>query len=228
LRFAAGRVGFRIVRAPARDERRGMCFLRVCCFKEQAKAGELVIEARASALVLIDLEQMIVGRELQPYSGKEVVARCARLAEGFREKGGMVVYVRVDLGNMLQLPVDQAMRDPKAPPPPASASELVPEAGYRAGDVLITKRQWGAFFGTDLEEQLRRRGVKTVVIGGIATNFGVESTARAAAGLGFATVFAEDAMSSMSADMHGFAVEKIFPRLGRVRSTEEILAGLRG
>ncbi len=191
-------------------------------------AGELTIEARTSALVLIDLQQMIVGRELQPHLAKDVVARCARLAEKFRETGGMVVYVRVDLGNMLQLPVDQAMRDPKAPAPPASASELVPEAGYREGDVLVTKRQWGAFFSTDLEQKLREKGIKTVVIGGIATNFGVESTARASAGLGFATVLVEDAMSSMSAEAHGFAVKNIFPRLGRVRSTEEVMGALRG
>ncbi len=191
-------------------------------------AGELTIEARTSALVLIDLQQMIVGRDLQPHLAKDVVARCARLAEKFRETGGMVVYVRVDLGNMLQLPVDQSMRDPKAAPPPASASELVPEAGFREGDVLVTKRQWGAFFSTDLEQKLREKGVKTVVIGGIATNFGVESTGRASAGLGFATVFVEDAMSSMSAEAHGFAVKNIFPRLGRVRSPAAGWGGRRG
>ena len=190
-------------------------------------AGELTIEARTAALVLIDLEQAIVGRELHPHAAKEVVARCARMAEAFRQKGGTVVYVRVDLANMLQLPVDQPARDPNSPPPPASASDLVPEAGYQGGDLLVTKRQWGAFFGTDLEQQLRGRRVQTVVIGGIATNFGVESTARASAGLGFATVLVEDAMASMSGEAHGFAVKNIFPRISRVRSTEEVIAALR-
>ena len=89
-------------------------------------------------------------------------------------------------------------------------------------DLRITKRQWGAFHGTELDLQLRRRGVTTVVIGGIATNMGVESTARAAHEHGYAVVLAEDATTGLSADMHAFAFEHIFPMLGRVAKTGEI------
>jgi nicotinamidase-related amidase len=91
---------------------------------------------------------------------------------------------------------------------------------------VITKRQWGAFYGTELDLQLRRRGIRTIVIGGIATNFGVESTARDAFERGYEQVFAEDAMSSVSAEAHRFAVSVVFPRIGRVRSTDEILQAL--
>ena len=125
---------------------------------------------------------------------------------------------------MLKLEVDKPTRDPNAPPPPPIASEFVPEAGCQAGDIVISKRSWGAFSGTNLEEQLWARGIKTIVIGGIATNFGVESTARAAVGLGFNVVFVEDAMTSISPEVHLFAIENIFPRVGRVRSTDEVLA----
>ena len=90
----------------------------------------------------------------------------------------------------------------------------------------MTKRQWGAFYGTDLDLQLRRRGVKTIVLCGIATNFGVESTARDAWERNYEIIFAEDAMSSMEAESHHFAITRIFPRLGRVRSTEQVLAEL--
>jgi nicotinamidase-related amidase len=187
----------------------------------------LELDPASTALVLIDLQQGIVsGPERGPHSAADVVARSAELAGRFRAKGAMVVYVRVDVTNLLALPVDQPMRDPNAPPLPAAWSELVPEAGFQAGDVVITKRQWGAFFGTDLEAQLRARGIRTIVLGGIATNYGVESTARAAAGLGFALVVVEDAMTSASAKLHQFPVEFIFPRLGRVRSTAEVLAAL--
>jgi nicotinamidase-related amidase len=65
------------------------------------------------------------------------------------------------------------------------------------------------------------------VIGGIATNFGVESTARDAFEHGYALVFVEDAMAGLSSDAHSFAVKTIFPRLGRVRSTEEVLNAIR-
>jgi nicotinamidase-related amidase len=182
----------------------------------------LELNTKTTALILIDLQRGIVGRELHPHTAGDVVKRCADLAATFREKGAMVVYVRVELGNMLRLPVDQPMRDPKAPAPPPEMSEIAPEAGMKDGDLLIVKRQWGAFFGTDLETQLRGRGIESVVIGGIATNFGVESTARASAGLGFATVLVEDAMATMTPEMHRFAVEMIFPRLGRVRKAAEI------
>jgi nicotinamidase-related amidase len=99
--------------------------------------------------------------------------------------------------------------------------------GRGAGDITITKRQWGAFYGTPLDMQLRRRGTKTIVIAGIATNFGVESTARDAFERGYALVFVEDAMAGLSEGAHAFAISTIFPRLGRVRSTEDILNAIR-
>lgn len=101
-----------------------------------------------------------------------------------------------------------------------------PELAVVDSDILITKRQWGAFYGTELDLQLRRRGIRQMVLGGISTNIGVESTARAAWEHGYALYLAEDAMSAASAELHGFALEHIFPRLGRVRSTEQILRGL--
>jgi nicotinamidase-related amidase len=188
--------------------------------------ASLQLDPKKTALVIIDLQQGIVGRETAPYPASQVVERSARLAKKLREKGGTAVYVHVDINNFLQLPVDQPMRDPNAPPLPASASELVPEAGFQQGDVFITKRHWGAFAGTKLEQTLKQRGIDTVVLTGISTNAGVESTARQGTGLGFAFVVVEDACSSQDAEMHKFAFEKIFPRLARVRSTEEVLAGL--
>ncbi len=189
----------------------------------------LEIQASKTALILIDLEHGIVGRELAPYKGTEVVERCAKLAEAVRAAGGTAVYVHVLLHELLRLPADKPMMAPDAPTPPAAASELVPEAGYRAGeDILITKRQWGAFHGTPLDQLLRRRGITTIVMAGIATNFGVESTARAAAEHGYEVVFAEDAMTTMAAEMHQFAITKLFPVIGRVSSSAEISASFAG
>jgi nicotinamidase-related amidase len=182
----------------------------------------IVIDPATAALVLIDLQQGIVGRKAAPYTGPEVVTLCSGLAARFREAGACVIYVRVDLADMVQLNVDTPSRDPSAPPPPATASELLPEAGRKATDLLITKRHWSAFLGTGLENELRSRGVRTVVLGGIATNFGVESTARDAAGLGFDVVFVEDAMTTISPEAHQFALNVIFPRIGRVRKAAEV------
>jgi len=186
----------------------------------------LHLDSHTTALILVDLQHGIVSRQTAPYEANDVVSKGAHLARLFREKGATVVYVRVDLADMLQLPVDAPLRDPNSPPPPPQASELVSAAGVRDEDLVVTKRQWGAFFGTNLEKQLRERGIQTVVLGGIATNFGVESTARAAAGLGFAVVVAEDATTSFNQEAHHFAMKTIFPRLGRVRTVDQICAGI--
>ncbi len=186
--------------------------------------SSLKLDAKKTALVVIDLQQGIVARQTAPHIPSRVIERSARIAKLLRAKGGTVVYVRVDMNAFLHLPVDQPFRDPNAPPLPVAASELVSEAGFQPGDVLITKRHWGAFAGTELEQILRQRGIDTVVLTGISTNAGVESTARQGTGLGFAFVVVEDACSSSEAESHKFAFEKIFPRLAKVRTTEEVLA----
>ena len=86
----------------------------------------------------------------------------------------------------------------------------------------ITKRQWGAFYGTELDLQLRRRGIRTIVLGGIATNFGVESTARQAWEHSYELVLVEDATASTSAELHDFAIRFILPRIARVTQTSDI------
>ena len=93
------------------------------------------------------------------------------------------------------------------------------------GDVVVLKHHWGAFTGTDLDLQLRRRGVKTVVVAGIATNFGVESTVRSAWELSYDVVVVEDACTSMDADLHRFAIDKILPRIARITSADDLTLG---
>jgi nicotinamidase-related amidase len=187
--------------------------------------AELQLDPQKTALVLIDLQNAIVGMNPVPHTAAQVVENSNRLAAAFRGQGAPVVYVRVDLNDFMNLPVDQPHnRGDK--PMPAAASEISPSAGFQHGDILVTKRHWGAFAGTDLEQQLKSRGIDTVVLTGISTNVGVESTARQGTGLGFAFVLVEDACSAQSAEHHRFAFENIFPRLTRVRTTDEVLAAL--
>jgi nicotinamidase-related amidase len=187
----------------------------------------LHLDPKKTALVLIDLQNGVVARTTTPYSSAEVVQKGNQLARAFRAKGATVVYVREDMGNFLALPADEPSRAPGSPAPSAMASELAPDAGFEPGDLLITKRHWGAFAGTELEQALRQRGIDTVVLGGISTNVGVESTARQGTGLGFAFVIVEDACAtSMGEEAQRFAFEKIFPRLAKVRKKNEVIAGL--
>lgn len=184
----------------------------------------LDLDPKTTALVLIDLQNGIVSRDTKPYTAAEVMERASKLASAFRSKSATVVYVHVLMDKFLSLPVDEAMNVPKDVP--ASASEIAQAAGMHKGDLLIAKRHWGAFAGTNLEAELRSRNIQTVVLAGIATNIGVESTLRQGTGLGFGFVTVEDACSTFSPEMQDFALTKIFPRLSKVRTTQQVIDAL--
>lgn len=185
------------------------------------------LDTASTALVLIDLQRGIVSRQTVPHPAAQMVENGLRLARAAQERGALVVLVHVsfaaDRADMVRKDVEEI-----APgQPTAGWDEIVPELAP-LGDVVVTKRNWGAFYGTDLDLQLRRRGRRTLVLGGIATNFGVESTARAAFERDYQLVFAEDAMSGLAPGDHEFALRRIFPRLGRIASTADVLAAWRG
>ncbi len=187
----------------------------------------LTIDKAKTALVVIDLQKGIVGMETEPYAAALVVKNAAELAAKFRSNNMPVFLVRVtpsaDRKDFLHPEVDSpmAMRTP-----PADWAEIVPEMGPAESDFIITKRQWGAFYGTELDLQLRRRGLDTIVLCGISTNIGVESTARFAFEYGYNQVFVEDAMAAMSAEQHSASVSGTFARMGRIRKTADVLAAL--
>jgi nicotinamidase-related amidase len=162
-----------------------------------------------------------------PHPAADVLTRSTQLAEAFRAKQGLVVLVHVDTGPKGELfprTITDIVRPPMALPP--GWSDIVSELGPKPGDVVVTKHQPSAFFGTDLDIHLRRRGITTIVLCGIATNIGVESTARTGYEHGYNLVFASDAMTARDADLHTMAETKYFPTIGRVRTTAEILSAL--
>ena len=191
----------------------------------------LNINARTAALVLIDLQNGILSMQLAPHDAAQVVDKAVKLGRRFREIGAPVVLTRVAFSNnyvdKLNQPVDVPMQVPPGGLPP-EWSQFASEIESLSADVVITKRQWSAFFGTELDLQLRRRGISTIVLGGISTNFGVESTARDAWQYNYAVIVAEDASTSVDADLHKFSIERILPRVARVRTTEEIISALPG
>jgi nicotinamidase-related amidase len=190
--------------------------------------ADLSLDAKRTALVVIDLQHGMVGGNPAPHAGPDVAARAASVAGALRDAGGTVVWVRVTSS-----PDGKDALHPLADAPPLSGgprpadwAELVPELDRQPGDLVITKRQWGAFYGTELDLQLRRRGVDTLLLCGITTNIGVETTARDAYDRGYNQVFIEDATSARSAEEHAFVMRTVFPRIGRVRSTAEVLRAL--
>ena len=186
----------------------------------------LNFDPKKTALVTIDLQEGIL-----PYAGahsaSDVIARAASLADKCRAVSVPVFMVRVgwsgDFAEALKQPVDEVNAGHALP---ENWWTYPAELGKQDSDIEITKRQWGAFYGTDLEMQLRRRGIDTIILCGIATNIGVESTARNAWELGFNLVIVEDACSTYSMEQHNNTMTHIFPRISRIRSTKEVLAAL--
>jgi len=190
--------------------------------------NELVIEKSTTALMVIDLQKGIVSMATEPHPASTVVTNATKLADAFRKNGMLVVLVRVtpspDGKDALKPLADSPAQWNQ--PRPADWADITPELGPKPGDLVITKRQWGAFHGTELDLQLRRRGVQTIVLCGISTNIGVESTARFAFEYGYQQVFAEDATAARSKDEHEHSMKSTFVKIGRIRKTEDILGAL--
>ena len=172
-----------------------------------------------TALIVIDLQQGVVnGNFIHPIG--QVVDRTCALINAFRAKSLPVVLINV------------AGRAPgrteQGPRGNASFSEgwtdLLPQLDRHPGDIVVTKRSWGAFATTDLERQLKARGVTQVVLTGVATSGGVEATARQAYELGFNVTLALDAMTDIRREAHEYSIGNVFPRLGETGSTEEIVS----
>jgi nicotinamidase-related amidase len=173
------------------------------------------------ALVVIDLQKGIVGLGTVHPSG-EIIARAAQLARAFRERGLPVVLVNV----AGRAPGRTDAGTPTFSMPPDWA-ELVPQMERQPDDYLVTKQRWGAFIGTPLDDYLRSRGVTQIVLVGISTSAGVESTARSAYDLGYNIVLVVDAMTDRDAEAHRLTIEKVFPRLGETDNTENVLKAIR-
>lgn len=169
------------------------------------------LESRRTALVLIDLMPRIIALKTAPLSGSVVLERSVELAAATRSAGGLVVNVRVDRPGVDVQP---------------EGSGFAPEVAPQPGDLEIVKQTIGAFGRTSLDAELQSRGIANVVLAGIATNFGVESTGRAAADLGYETFFLTDAMTALDDHAHNFAVSYVFPRLGTTCTTDEYLNAL--
>lgn len=185
-----------------------------------------LLDPKKTALVVIDLQKWL-GSKYEPYTAKQVISNAAALADAFREQGSLVVLVRVSSKDMKDIP--KPILD--APGPqlnlPEGWDQIVPEMNVADTDHIITKKQWGAFYGTDLDLQLRRRGIDTIVLCGIATGLGVDTTAREAFMHGYTQIFAIDAMTGFTQSEHEHVKNFIFPRIGRIRTTSEIISSMK-
>jgi nicotinamidase-related amidase len=170
-----------------------------------------------TALIIVDLQRGLAGATfIHPFG--EIVTRACDLITAFRRRGLPIVLVNVD-----GVAPGRTERPRPARQLPDGWTDLLPKLGRQSGDIVVTKRTWGAFATTDLESQLRARGVTQVVIAGVATGTGVEATARQAFEAGFNVTLAIDAMTDARPNAHDYSITNVFPRLGETGSTRAII-----
>jgi nicotinamidase-related amidase len=180
----------------------------------------------ATALVLIDLQHGITALPTAHPSG-EIVERCARLADAFRVNDKLVIASKVafarDGGDVIKTRTTESSTDLKPVP---DYGELRTEVGLSDRDIVVTKHGWCAFYGTELDLELRRRKVTGIVLAGISTSIGVESTARSANERGYELTIVTDAITDTDEGAHVNSLRAIFPRIAELATTEEVLTGL--
>jgi len=170
-----------------------------------------------TALIVVDLQKGIVDSPFAHPMG-DVVERSRALLDAFRKRGLSVVLVNVAGGAP-----GRTERPRRSEPFADGWTDVIPELDQQPGDITVTKRTWGAFAGTDLEDRLKPLGITQVVITGVATGTGVESTARQAYELGFNVTLAIDAMTDPRREAHDYSIKHIFPRLGETGTAQDII-----
>lgn len=171
---------------------------------------ESLLDFEKTALLIIDLQNMVVNMHpLAPYPSSQVVSNSCRLADAFESKGAFVVLAKVSTSGMM----GRSLKE----------DDYAPELKKYKNAYLITRRSQSAFYGTDLDLQLRRRAIDTIVLCGITTSHAVGATAREAHQLGYQQIFAEDAMTAFTAENHEYVCKHTFPSIGKILRTEEII-----
>jgi nicotinamidase-related amidase len=170
-----------------------------------------------TALLLVDLQEGVISLPTV-HPAMDVVGRAASLAAAFRAHGLPVVLINVAGGAPGRTEMPRSAAKPKP-----NWTDLVPQLQASDDDHLVTKKRWNAFHGTGLDEYLRSASITQLVIAGIATSVGVESTARSAHDHGYSVTLATDAMTDLDAEAHDNSVGRIFPKLGETGTTAAIL-----
>ncbi len=174
-----------------------------------------------TALVLIDLQNSVVSVQTKPHSVEDVLKNVNGLIAAFRKKQLPIVLVNVKPSGAWM----QSRKEAKMPPFPTdeNAYQVTDKINANKNDIYITKHTWNAFFETELHNELKKKSITNIVLGGISTSIGVEGTARAASELGYNITLAKDAMADRNESAYNHSIEIIFPRLGEAGTTKEII-----
>lgn len=177
-----------------------------------------------TALVLVDLQKGITDNiETKPHSISDILQNATKMLQLFREKEGFIVFVKVDFLDGKDALKPNSMKSLPGGQADSKFSELADELRVKSTDYVISKRGFSAFFSTDLDLQLRRRGIKNIILGGVSTHIGVDTTARDAYQNAYNQYFISDMMSAQESSLHNFSIDHIFPYMGQVVTTNQMI-----
>lgn len=175
-----------------------------------------------TAIIIIDLQEGVTFNNVYPNDAQTIIEKCNTLIEETKRKGGFIVYVHSDfIDEYDQLSLDKKIRSLYNFP--NNFADFDRRLIKEQGAYTITKRGISAFFATDLDIELRRHKIKNIVLSGISTHMGVDTSARDAYQLGYNIFFLEDCMSAPKLDQHEFMVRELFPLMGQVLTLNQIL-----
>jgi len=180
-----------------------------------------------TAYLAIDLQDGILNNGvLAPYAPDAVLLAANQLAEAFKNTESLITLVNVDATSFHYLhPARYTREQPiKVPDNYMQLSMAIATDDTANNVVKVTKHNPGAFFGTDLDLQLRRRGIDTIILSGLTTSNGVYATALDAFQHGYHLYIVEDATSDRDPDLHHLFFDKLYPKLGTVVTLAQVFS----
>ncbi len=196
------------------------------------------IDPAHCAMLIIDMQKDFctpgfkaegAGRDLS--MAQDAVTRIARLLEGAREAGALVVHVgfgtEPDHGSDSGPWLAQRRRATASAEDlcltGTEGAEFVEELAPRPGELTVRKRRYSAFTGTDLDLLLRARRIRSIICCGVSTNACVETTARAGFELDYYVIVPPDACGSWDRELHEGTLRNINHRFGLTPGIDEVL-----
>ena len=189
----------------------------------------MIFDLSKTAFVAIDMQKEIVNNgTLSPHTAASILTNNDLLVRTLKRTAALKVLVNVDISTFPYLSQQTDMGGMTAASVPPEFTDLLLKDSLKDTDnmLTITKYNPSAFFGTSLDLQLRRRGIETIILSGVATTNGVYATALDAFQHGYHVVLAEDACSDRDKESHQLFIKKIFPKTARVRSTKQIIEAI--
>jgi nicotinamidase-related amidase len=190
-----------------------------------------IVDPKHTALVLWDCQDGLVNNI---FNREEYLANLKTLLAAARRREISVIYTKItplpagyqsawniylnmkryNVNDPTKIPVFMKLGSPEA--------EISPELAPNEGEIVLNKHTANIFFGTNFEQLMRFRGVQTILFTGIATEYGVEHSAREASIRGFYTIVVSDCVSSSDKAKHEMAL-KIMPRMCLVLPSNDII-----